>query len=197
MDRLRGNRRRDDEGAVAVEAALLIPVIILMLFGIIEFAMVMRDYVALTSAARTGARTASAEPRTASFTQDAANSVARASTSMPGSTVQELWVYEVPTGNDGKPPATCSTRCVRYTANITAGKFTGFTQAGGSWDSSTVNACAGDPGVTSVGVAIKAQHNFFTKLFGAGMTMNERTVMRFEPMPMVSGVAAGFCKPVV
>ena len=53
-------RRSDQQGAAAVEFALLAPVLFLMLLGIIEIAFLMKDYVAVTSLVRTGGRTASA-----------------------------------------------------------------------------------------------------------------------------------------
>lgn len=39
---------------MAVEAALVLPLIILLIFGMIEFSLMLRDYVAITSATRTG-----------------------------------------------------------------------------------------------------------------------------------------------
>src|SRR5262245_41595604 len=52
--------RNGDRGAVAVEAALVTPLILLLITGVIELALLMRDDVALTSAVRNGGRTASA-----------------------------------------------------------------------------------------------------------------------------------------
>jgi Flp pilus assembly protein TadG len=49
-------RRRDDGGAVAVEFALLAPIFIMLLFGIISFGLVFAQKLALGNGARQGAR---------------------------------------------------------------------------------------------------------------------------------------------
>jgi Flp pilus assembly protein TadG len=51
-------RWRDDRGAAAVEFALVLPILILLLFGIIEFARAWNVRQTLTDAAREGARVA-------------------------------------------------------------------------------------------------------------------------------------------
>lgn len=193
---------RDDAGSVAVEAAIIFPILALILFGIVEFSMVLRDHVAVTAAARSGARTASAEPRMSSFASDAALAVARAGTAMPLSTIQQLWVYEANAGgyptNGGSITSTtgnfnsCSTRCIVFTYSDSTKSFT---QSSGSWDSGLVNACPGDSGMTNVGVYIQARHSYVTGLFGSGMTIKDHAVLRFEPIPASQLQQSGQCKP--
>ena len=48
-----------DRGSVMVEAALIIPILVFLIFGVIEWSFVLRDEAAVSSAARTGVRTAS------------------------------------------------------------------------------------------------------------------------------------------
>jgi Flp pilus assembly protein TadG len=50
--RLRGS----DEGAAAVEFALLLPILLLLVFGIIDFGRLLNEQITLTEAAREGAR---------------------------------------------------------------------------------------------------------------------------------------------
>ena len=51
----RGNRRRSgDRGASAVEAAIVTPVVMAMLFGIIEFGFFFKDYLAVAAGVRAG-----------------------------------------------------------------------------------------------------------------------------------------------
>lgn len=49
---------KGQEGASAVEFALIVPVLLLLIFGIIEFGLMYHDYLAITHAAREGARKA-------------------------------------------------------------------------------------------------------------------------------------------
>lgn len=49
---------KDEQGASAVEFALVLPILLLLIFGIIEFGLLYHDYLAVTHAAREGARMA-------------------------------------------------------------------------------------------------------------------------------------------
>src|SRR4051812_18485211 len=113
--------RTGARGAVAMEAALVTPIVLIMIFGIIEVALLLRDDVALTSAVRTGGRTASANagagpggvneggdcvapcsPANAPmFAQLAANAIQQAGTALPKDSIKELWVYKA--NNKGYP----------------------------------------------------------------------------------------------
>jgi Flp pilus assembly protein TadG len=48
--------QRDERGAAAVEFAILLPVLMLILFGIVEFGMIMYSREVITNASREGAR---------------------------------------------------------------------------------------------------------------------------------------------
>lgn len=50
---------KDDSGAAALEFALIVPILLTLVFGMIEFGFVFQDQLALTHAAREGARLAS------------------------------------------------------------------------------------------------------------------------------------------
>lgn len=49
---------RDQKGQTAAELAIVLPVLMLILFAILQFGIVFKDYLALTDAARAGARKA-------------------------------------------------------------------------------------------------------------------------------------------
>jgi len=193
-------RSRSDRGSVAVEAAIVFPLLIFILFGVIEFAMVLRDHVALTSAARSGARVASAQPRLATFAIDSAAAVARAGTTMPLSTVTEVWVYEsnaagYPTNGAAITSTTeaftaCTTKCIVFTPSGSS-----LVQTAGSWSHEDVNACPGDVGMTSLGVLVRGRHTFVTGIFGASMDLSDHAVLRFEPIPASQLLQSGQCKP--
>jgi Flp pilus assembly protein TadG len=49
-------RIRDQRGAAAIEFALVLPILLLLLFGIIEFGFVINSWISVTHAAREGVR---------------------------------------------------------------------------------------------------------------------------------------------
>jgi Flp pilus assembly protein TadG len=66
-------RRGGDRGAAAVEFAIVFPVLMLIVFGIIDFGRALNDQITLTQAAREGARLeALGESNVAQSTQSAA-----------------------------------------------------------------------------------------------------------------------------
>jgi Flp pilus assembly protein TadG len=52
------NRIRNEDGQSMVEFAIVLPLLALLLFGIIQFGIVFRNYLAVTDAVRVGARKA-------------------------------------------------------------------------------------------------------------------------------------------
>ena len=207
-------RRPGERGAVAVEAAIITPLLVLLVLGIIEFSLVLRDYVSVTSATRSGARIASANAGAGPQVCDAYETVAGcSSTSAPqlalaaasavqlqGSAlnkdqIQYLLVYKADasgypgsqTSWSADPKADClgAGRCVVYTWVKASNKFR-FT--GGGWQSSTINACVSNS--DSVGVYLRSLHPYATKMFGSSIPVSDRTVMRFEPLT-ASVCAAG------
>lgn len=67
----RHSRIRDDRGQTMVEFTLVVPLLLVILFGIIQFGIVYNNYITLTDAVRVGARKA-AVSRTAAFPADVA-----------------------------------------------------------------------------------------------------------------------------
>jgi hypothetical protein len=195
--------RRGDDGAAAVEFALVSLLLFTILLGIMEFALLMRDNVSVSSAVRTGARIASAEagagpascptspsppppcsPTSApKLAQDAADAVQRAGSAMPKDQIDEMWIYK--SDSSGFPgtattlaTSSCSSNCVKYTWVAANDRFQ---YASGTWTSTTIGACAGSS--DAVGVIIKAHHNYLFGMFGTSAAVTDRAVMQFEPLP--------------
>jgi hypothetical protein len=207
----------DDRGAAAVEFALVSLLLITLFLGIIEFSLILRDKVAVTSAVRAGGRIASAEPRLAPYGSatyqarstgtptnvtgmvvDAVFAVATNATGIPKTSISEVWVYRA--NANGFPQsgsfASCTTDCIRYKYNASfqwqdpnngnATVFGGFQWQSGSWDYTTINACAGEQ--QSVGVYLKVDHPYLFGRFGSGsIAINDASTFRFEPVPSNPG----------
>lgn len=199
-------RLRPERGAVAVEAALVIPLLMVLVFGMIETAVLLRDFVVTQSLARAGARVASAEPRLGtvaghnggpSFAQDAADSVERAGATLPRGALDYIWIYQVG-DTSGNPASACpGTKCVEYKWNNLPAPNGRFVYQGGTWSPSSINACLGDSAAQSVGVRIQVSHAWVLSFpFRDARKVSARAVMKFEPLRpdhTYAGVASG-CK---
>src|SRR5262252_10068455 len=83
---VRGGHRGRDRGATAVEFALLLPILLLIVFGIIDFGRALNTQITLTQAARVGARLAAVnQPNVVSRTQAAAVGLSPVSVSVTSS----------------------------------------------------------------------------------------------------------------
>jgi len=96
-------RRLNERGAVAAEFALLLPVILLILFGTIEFGMIMYSRELITNASREGARAGiiqvSPKPTTGAITTIVTNY-------LTGTGINPTAVTIAVTGAGGANPAT-------------------------------------------------------------------------------------------
>jgi Flp pilus assembly protein TadG len=173
-------RGRGERGAVLVEAAIILPVLLLIVLGIVEYSLAFKNSLSVTSATRAGARTASAQPRQANFSPNTASAVATALTAIDNTSPQVLWIYNA--NSAGMPDSgnfsTCND-CNRYTWNQST-KSWDLSYEG--WFAAEQNACAG-ASANAVGIYIRAQHRFMTSLFGSARTLEDHTVMRLEPIP--------------
>ena len=171
-----------EQGAVLVEAAMVLPVLLLLLFGILEWGMAFKNALTVSSATRSGARAGVARPRTADYQDAIVTSVETALDALSSGDPEELWIYQA--GADGYPVgygdfSGCNaTRCLRYTWD--GEEFQPV--AGYSWAGATQNACGAE--ADELGVYLRTEHHFVTGVFGSDRTLTDRTVMRLEPIPV-------------
>jgi len=187
----------------------VMPILALLVFGIIEFGFLLRDYAGVSSLVRTGARIASTGadhgPGTCdtssgapvctpasspALAQEAADAIQRSGIASNPDQIQYILVYKANDkgfpGPDGGTtmPADCSgvANCVKFVWRPTVDKFK-FNS--GAWNSTTISACF--PGNSTnpmdrVGIYLKANHQMLTGLFGSSITLSDRAVMDFEPL---------------
>lgn len=172
-----------------IEAAIVFPVVMVLLFGIIEYGFVFKDSLTVTSATRAGARTAATQAKYTTFYDAGQGAVQAAMNALPNNGPQDLWIYKA--GTNGRPlligggeaadfNSPCQI-CARYTWDSST---RAWNLVSNTWPISTHNACAStstDP--DSFGVWLKAKHDYFTSMFGNSRTLTDNTVMRLEPRP--------------
>jgi hypothetical protein len=167
-----------------------------LLFGIVETGFVFKDYLAVSGAVRAGVRVASANPRTLTFAQSAANGVARTGGAMNFRDVEELWVYEGARACAGCAPTdtpigftdfSSCTVCVKFRWDSGTKKFV---KTFDNWPPSSQNACSYTSGgpPDRIGVHIKLKHDPFTGLvFKDSIHLTGASILSFEPLPVLVG----------
>jgi hypothetical protein len=201
----RGLQRRSNErGASAVEAAIVTPIVFALFFGIIEMGFLFKDYLAVAGAVRAGVRMASANSRVSTFAQDAADGVALTGGAMNLNDIQQLWVYKVSTTATSDKPCISTTLpcvgrsdfgdcavCVKFRWDSGTNAFVPKTDIGDpTWPANTQNACsARGPGgpPDRIGVYLQFKHDAFTNFVFKTVTISEASVMMLEPIPVLTG----------
>jgi len=111
---------RDDSGVSAVEFALVAPVLLMILLGVMQLGITFNNYIALTDSVRAGSRVLAAARSSATPYSDATGAVyASAPTLKAGSITLNLSVNGAACAGDG-PCATALTGAAGSTANVQA-----------------------------------------------------------------------------
>ena len=199
---LRRRRHPEQRGSVAVEFALITPVLVLFFVGIIELGLLMKDNVSMASAVRAGARTAAASAdagpgtceasgpnpppctpaRAPMLAQAAADQIQKVGVAMPTDDIDWLRIYRA--GPNGFPVGGnsvnhCATDCVTYVWDRGLNKFR---YQSGAWDSKSINACVNHVDRMTVGVAMQVSHRWIMGFSDTPKVLHERTIMQFEPL---------------
>jgi Flp pilus assembly protein TadG len=187
---MRARRRGDERGAALVEAAIIIPLVVLLTFGAIEYGFAFNEQGTIHNASRNAARAASTQPdaSAAAFEASATNALDPALQNLANGRPLEAWIYKAVESPPGSGmfvrPSSCTTDCRRY-ADWDGATFA--TAAGDTWDDSERAACAG--ATDRVGVYVRVQHDFLTGLpltasASNSLTMTSNTIMALEPSPL-------------
>jgi hypothetical protein len=177
--------RRDERGGTLVEAAIIVPLLMLLTFGGIEFGIGFGQKGALESSTRAGARraaTLTADPDNAaqnSIALDTLPSVNAALDSTAVPKLVQLWIYKHNGAFDPEASG-CASDCISFTPSPgDPGHFDAAT-ANGSWPLVDRNGC----GINAdrVSVKIKGQFEFLTGLVGSGVIdLRSTSTLQFEP----------------
>jgi TadE-like protein len=195
IDRLRSHLRRGVErGQSLVEMGMLLPLLVLIVIGTLEFGFVFDHHLTLEYATREGARAGAALAHGGSGPPGCAGAsdvdpriiaaVQRVLTS-PGSPVNVANVSEIHIYNSGPDGEEGATNVWRHSAGmgpVVDGVALNFVQHSVAWPACNRNNTA--VGTQSVGVSLTYTYVYqtpFRFLFGNGLTMTDRTVMQLNP----------------
>lgn len=189
-------RRFDgDRGVAMVEAVFVLPVVLIVIFAIMEFGLLFAAQSTTASATRDGVRYGSANYAVSGGNQAAADAMAAAVAKDLGArtsldTPLSLVIYRVdPASTVGGPTGgftSCSQNCFKYTWN---GSGWTFDVASPGWANpsaciSTTGPNAGINSLDSIGAYVELRHNYITGAFGSNAVIKEHTNSRLEPLPL-------------
>jgi hypothetical protein len=188
-------RRSGERGATLVEFAIIAPVLSMLIFGMIEYGLLFRDYLTVSNVTRTGARVGSAAGNQPLADYNILQAVKAAAGALPGgvASIDKIIVYKT-TSADGAPPAAC------ITGGSQSGSCNVYLKADAAWNLPTTSFgcgagsvdllwCPTTSGYRSVsqanasyiGVWVTVNHKFMTGFFGSAKTITDSVVMRMEP----------------
>lgn len=186
-------RSRPERAATLVEAALTLPVFILLVLGILEFGLGFRSYLTVSNSAQAGARTATTVGNQVDADFLILANLREALSTIPVSEIQQIIVFKATGPNstlDDAGLVACRTgsqtnKCNTYTgADLTASMSSfgcGNAALDRFWCPTARKTALADP-PDYVGVMVKIRHDTATGLFGTGHTVEDDLVMRIEPV---------------
>ena len=183
-----------------VETVIFLPFLITLMVGILDFGMAWRDSIALSTALRATARTAASQGASGSSDYYALQALNSGLSGIPSDAIKRIVVYNATTNS--APDPTCLTlaapggqsgarACNVYDASALIYSSTSFS-------STATGACPGSAvdrfycpltrsinqaaGSDAVGIYLEVRHNFSSKIFGAGLTITDKVIVRLEPL---------------
>jgi Flp pilus assembly protein TadG len=191
--------RGEERGAALVEATVILPVLMLILFGIMEYGLLFRTNLTISDATRAGARVAVAQPRNDGYHLAAAAAVSgsMATSGIPSDQIGLMVIYRAdPTTGGvlggGASPAdveACTTACWKFDWDHASRSY--VPRATPQWPPLSQFACGTEGETDYLGVQVRASHRFITGLLQGELSLTERTVMRLEPLPLTDE-----CRPI-
>lgn len=180
-------RTTGDDGVALLEAAIVFPVIMMVILAVIEFGMLFSSTSTTTSSTRDGARYATAFYAVRSDKVAVGDEIrATVERDLGALTGQgepvRMWVYRA-TPATGEPSGgvACGSDCLRYTWDTSTNHFV-YDATSVPWSGLSVDACL--PTLDEIGVMVEVRHDMLTGVIGsAPKTIRERTVLRLEPLP--------------
>jgi Flp pilus assembly protein TadG len=198
-------RRRDQRGAAMVEFAIILPLVLLLTFGAIDFGFAFSDAAGIKAATRSGARIGSALSKQPGQLQSIVAAVNASLGNSVRAQATELTIYTAKPGSFSAPTS-CAAGVSASSASMCWGqaiavnapdKFTVSMSDETAWDNNVhfQDACPAVGNTSTawkLSVAVKAQYPFLTPgVLGVAKNLNftEQVVIDLEP------TSTGTCSP--
>jgi hypothetical protein len=177
---------RRDRGASTIEAAFLLPVLLVLALGAAEFGFAFVDWLSVSNAAHTGARIGSAAGTSSSADTVVLDAVGQALSDMDSSTIEAVWIYKA---DDDGLPVDASLGCDVGSESLCTTSNVYVPKAGG-WVCMASNGCPWTPSLRDdklpdldqLGVRIVFEHSWLTSFMPLpGGPWVDDSVFQLEP----------------
>ncbi len=193
---VRRSQRGRERGAVVVEAAIITPLIALLVFGIVEFGLIFKDELTVSSAAGAAARTGAAIPKQPNYQEDMLKELNGRLAGLGLRDGDKVVIYKAEddgllkdADSQGEIFDTCENdadaNCTAYTWNGTTDQW----DAGSAdWEPDEQSACRDDSldpdkDLDRIGVYLDVTHDYITGFVGSGSrSVTQRSVYSLEPL---------------
>jgi hypothetical protein len=184
-------RMRDQRGVNVVESAFVTPVFVFLVLAVGEVGLAMNDYLAEANAVRAGARVASASGNDTYADWGILQGVRSEAIALEQKKIKYIVVYKADAFG-AAPTSTCQSGtpvanvCNVYTYSDLLRPKADFgclatKDLDRYWCPTTRKVSLSGSGTDYVGVWMKIQHPWLTKLFGSTKTLTDSSVIRLEP----------------
>ena len=179
-------KRRQDRsrGAAAVEAALIVPLLVFTTFGMLEFGLYWQQNHTFNDAARSAARLGATMAREPDYQTQMVAELAGVVATLPSAAVESVTIYKASAVTGGPVTgdfATCTIDCYRFDWNPASRTFEQV--PGPEWAALEMSACGEEDSTDYIGVWINGTYDSVTGMLG-DRSVTETTVLRLEPVPL-------------
>lgn len=189
-----GRNRRSETGASAVELALVAPLFVLLILGVIEFGSMFWNLSSLQTTVSAAVRTAGTQSRVDNYQLDVRD-IAQVGLRGRNVTPVSLVIYRADP-DTGRPTdiaastkdyMQCSANCYKFTWNSTTKAF--VASGSTSWPAADQKACGPAASTDFLGVWVEVLNN---GMVSGKRKMHASGIARLEPVPLSNGQT---CQP--
>ncbi len=181
--------RRSERGSVLVEAAVITPLVMTLLLGLVEFGLLAKDHLTVSNGSRAGARVGSAAGTDSLADFQVLQAVQGATGSLAN--VDTVVVYKASTPSGAVPASCLAGSGVAGLCNVYDASDLGISQASfqsgsytkdDSWPAASRQTSQSAPGGPDyLGIYVKGTHNSITNLILNQRPVKDDVIMRLEP----------------
>ena len=183
-----------------IETVLVMPFLVTLMVGILEFGLAWRDSITVSAALRQTARTSASQGASGWADYYALQALNSGLSGVPSDAITRIIVYNATT--NAAPDPTClsltapggqtgARACNVYDASA-------LILASSSFSSTATGSCPADAvdrwycpltrqviqssGTDALGVYVEVRHDFASRIFGPGLTIKDKFIVRLEPV---------------